>query len=388
MLLKMSLSGGSLILFIAVVRLLALNRFPKRIFMLLWSVALLRLLVPLELPFAYGIAQPAIKAAASKTAEIVSGRKAGQNFAVVIWLTGASAMLLVLGTLYIREYCKIREALPVPEEKEKYLRLLSGVPGRVKLRISDRIASPVAIGIVRPKIVLPKVLPPENDGHLKYVLLHETIHIKRGDNLWKIVMLLALCVHWFNPLVWMMYFLFNRDMELSCDEKVILLAGERAKKEYAMALLHLAEKQRRWSAFSAGFGKNAVKERIVAIMKFKKITVSGLICAVILTGVSVTVFAQGGGAAENAGVGEAAGLHGERTKEGRSINRSLAHSGSIPGIEKYIPESGGEAESAKRDEIEKLVSDVVRYVEREYEKYLIVAEYREESVREVSGKGF
>ncbi len=69
-----------------------------------------------------------------------------------------------------------------------------------------------------------------------------------------VVRLLALCVHWFNLLVRMMYFLFNRDMELSCDEKVILLAGERAKKEYVMALLHLAEKQRRWSAFSAGFG--------------------------------------------------------------------------------------------------------------------------------------
>lgn len=355
MLLKMSLSGGILILFIVIIRMFALHRLPKRVFMLLWSVALLRLLVPAELPLAHGIALPVTEAVEEISAEApaimknakaavrtmpenteasmrkapgnagtgtqTSAESAGQDFAVFIWFVGAAFMFLFLGALYIREYRKIREALPVSGEREEYFRLLAGIPGRVKLRISDRIASPVTFGIVKPKIVLPRVLPPENDSQLKFVLIHEMVHIRRADNLWKIVMLLALCIHWFNPAVWMMYLLFNRDMELSCDEKVILLMGEEAKKEYAMTLVNLAEKRRRLSTFSTGFGKNAVKERIEAIMKFKKITVLGVICAVVLTGVSVTAFAQGGYSAENTGRGARIKGSGDR-----SINRFLADS--------------------------------------------------------------
>lgn len=404
MLLKMSLSGGILILFIALVRMAALNKLPKRMFMLLWSVTLLRLLVPAELPLAWGIALPVVRAAEdiagkipvpaaypnagmvadnggdtgrtyekntrffagdsaegspNQTAEKNTDWKAGgisdtgQNYTFYIWLAGAVTMLFILSALYIREYRKIREALPVEKESGEYLRKLARIPARVRLQVSDRIVSPVTFGIVRPKIVLPKdllpgflspkdllpgflpqkdllsgdllpeVLPPENDGQLKFALIHEMVHIKRADNLRKMVMLLALCVHWFNPLVWLMYFLFNRDIELSCDEKVILLAGREAKKEYAMALVNLAEKQYRFSMFSAGFGKNAVKERIVAIMNFKKITALGILCAVILTGMSVTVFASGGeGAdAENTSAGTYAGADG-----GWSVNRSVANS--------------------------------------------------------------
>ncbi len=390
MLLKMSLSGGILILLIALVRMAALNKLPKRMFMLLWSVALLRLLVPAELPLAWGIALPVVRAAediagkipasaASQNAGMVAdnggdtGRTyekntrsfaggsaegspnqtaekntdwkvggisdTGQNYTFYIWLAGAVTMLFILSALYIREYRKIREALPVEKESGEYLRKLARIPARVRLQVSDRIVSPVTFGIARPKIVLPKdllpgflppkallsgdLLPPENDGQLKFALIHEMVHIKRADNLRKMVMLLALCVHWFNPLVWLMYFLLNRDIELSCDEKVILLAGQEAKKEYAMALVNLAEKQYRFSMFSAGFGKNAVKERIVAIMNFKKITALGILCAVILTGMSVTVFASGGeGAdAENTCAGTYAGTDG-----GWSVNRSVANS--------------------------------------------------------------
>ena len=400
MLLKMSLSGGILILLIALVRMAALNKLPKRMFMLLWSVALLRLLVPAELPLAWGIALPVMRAAediagkipvpaaypnagmvadnggdagrtyekntrsfaggsaegsSNQTAEKNTDWKAGgtsdtgQNYTFYIWLAGAVTMLFILSALYIREYRKIREALPVEKESGEYLRKLARIPARVRLQVSDRLVSPVAFGVIRPKIVLPKdllpgflppkdllpgFLPPkdlvsgdlllaENDGQLKFALIHEMVHIKRADNLRKMVMLLALCVHWFNPLVWLMYFLFNRDMELSCDEKVIQLAGREAKKEYAMALVNLAEKQYRFSMFSAGFGKNAVKERIVAIMNFKKITALGILCAVILTGMSVTVFASGGeGAdAENTSAGRYAGTDG-----GWSVNRSVANS--------------------------------------------------------------
>lgn len=346
MLFKMSLSGGILILFIIAVRFAALNKLPKRMFMMLWLVALLRLLLPVEFPLAYGIASPVTEAVEkSRAADLKSAgfESAGQkqaltisrgsfNLPVIVWLSGMMVMFFFLGILYFREYRKMQEALPVSGERERDLRAIAGIPGRVKIMVSDRIVSPMTFGLRRPKIILPKVWQPENDSQLKYVLIHEVVHIKRADNLWKIMMLSALCIHWFNPLVFLMYVLFNRDMELSCDEKVLLLTGAEAKNEYAVTLVNLAESQQRLSAFSAGFGKNAVKERIVAIMKFKKITTFGIVCAMALTCVSVTAFAEGksGMTEEHSGIQN---IVSENVST--SFNQIIASSDIFPEYEKY-----------------------------------------------------
>ena len=105
-------------------------------------------------------------------------------------------------------------------------------------------------------------------------------------------MLIAAAIHWFNPLVWIMCILLNRDIELSCDEKVISLLGENRRKQYAMTLVHLAELQHQRSLFSYGFGKNPIKERIEAIMRYKKTTRISVICAAVILGAVVTVFGQ------------------------------------------------------------------------------------------------
>ena len=119
-------------------------------------------------------------------------------------------------------------------------------------------------------------------------------------------MFLAACIHWFNPLVWTMYLFFDRDIELSCDEKILEIYGEKQKKEYAETLLDLAETQYQWSLFLNGFGKSAIQERIVAIMNFKKMSMAGIVCAVLLVGTAMTVFASGNsgiaGKEEDAGI--------------------------------------------------------------------------------------
>lgn len=94
----------------------------------------------------------------------------------------------------------------------------------------------------------------EHGAEQKYALAHELTHIKRADNFRKIVMAAAVGIHWFNPFVWLMYLFFNRDMELSCDEKVISHLGVHQRKEYAAALVRLAEKQYHLSMFSNGYG--------------------------------------------------------------------------------------------------------------------------------------
>lgn len=312
MLLKMSFSGGILILLIIVLRSLAINKLPKKLFVLLWDIVLLRLLIPVDLPFRHGIASPVVKMAGDGIATLTTAsshlpqgkmgefipdlERAGNivriDWALLLWLAGAIILFAIFGVLYVRERQRLREALPISKEVEADLRLLAGLPNRIRLLVSDRISTPLAFGILSAKIILPKALKTTDTMQLKYVLTHEIIHIKRADNLWKNIMLLVLCIHWFHPLVWAMYVLFHRDIELSCDEKVISLFGENAKKEYAMALVYLAEKQCRPSLFSNGFGKNAIQERIVAIMNFKKATTLSIGCAVLLVGAATTVFAQ------------------------------------------------------------------------------------------------
>lgn len=310
MLLKTSLSGGILIILVIILRFLLSARLPKRTFSLLWDIVLLRLLIPFDLPFKYGIAVPAINTTSSASnihpgiIQLPDGIKntaASQavnntdniNLPVLIWISVMIALFITFTLLYLKEYRRIQEALPLTPIQAGYLRQLADIPEKTGLFISDRISTPLTFGILHPKIVFPKFFKTEKSLYLKFIITHELIHIKRADNLRKIIVLSAVCIHWFNPLVWIMYILFNRDLELSCDEKVISVFGDNSKKDYALALINFAENQYKLSFFSNGFGKKPVQERIEAIMKYKKATISSAVCAAIILGTAVTVFAKG-----------------------------------------------------------------------------------------------
>ena len=103
--------------------------------------------------------------------------------------------------------------------------------------MSDQIVSPLTYGILRPVIILPKRMDWEDHNSLYFVLTHELAHIKRWDAAWKLCLAAVLAVHWFNPLVWMMYALANRDIELACDEKVIRTVGSKRRVAYARVLV-------------------------------------------------------------------------------------------------------------------------------------------------------
>jgi len=152
----------------------------------------------------------------------------------------------------------------------------------IQVRQSDRIAAPLTYGIWKPVILFPKTTDWQDIANLRYVLTHEITHIRRFDILTKWLLAAALCVHWFNPLVWAMYFLANRDIELSCDEAVVKTFGESKKSAYAMALIGLEENRGMFSPLCTNFSKNSIEERIVAIMKMKKKSILGLILTVVM----------------------------------------------------------------------------------------------------------
>jgi hypothetical protein len=117
---------------------------------------------------------------------------------------------------------------------------------------------------------------------LNYVLTHEYYHIKRFDSLWKLLFVFALCVHWFNPMAWVMFVLVNRDLELTCDEMVIRRFGTEIKTAYAYSLIGMAEQRSRFTILYNGFSKNAAEERIISIMKTKKLSFISVISAIVL----------------------------------------------------------------------------------------------------------
>lgn len=132
----------------------------------------------------------------------------------------------------------------------------------------------------------------EDTDTLGHILSHEYIHICRHDNLWKILVITAVCIHWFNPLAWVMWRCFNRDMELACDQGAVKEMDGSGRAAYAMTVLRFAEKGRNASLICNGFGKSAVKERILEIMNNRKQTKAGIVCSIFVMAASMTVFAS------------------------------------------------------------------------------------------------
>ena len=211
---------------------------------------------------------------------VAAGEVRWFNVVLAVWLVGMALMLTYGIVSYIVMARRIRNAVWVEQRVYR----------------SDKIDSPFVFGFFRPRIYIPEFI----DGKAaEYVLLHENYHIKRCDYMIKPVAFVLLCVHWFNPLVWVAFYTMGRDMEMSCDEAVIgkLLTEQKrvengmseneVVKSYAYALLNCAS-QGRFSAFTRlGFGEMPVKGRIKNVLKHKKsgwfITAAMIIlCAVVL----------------------------------------------------------------------------------------------------------
>lgn len=204
----------------------------------------------------------------------------------LIWGVGTAALGLYFVVGYWRTTREFDMSLPVehPFCGEWLQRQKEKMPLRRQIRIRqfDRIGTPLTYGVRKPTILLPNQTLEEQPKTLTYILTHEYVHIRRFDCVSKLLLSAALCLHWFNPLVWVMYVLANRDLELSCDEMVLRLLGIENRSAYAMALLEMEEKRSDFGALYSAFGKNAIEERIGAIMKMKKRSLLSVVMAVVL----------------------------------------------------------------------------------------------------------
>lgn len=324
-LIEMSLAASVLIIGIVLFRSLFVHRIPKKVMLLLWGIVILRLVFPtsIALPFPQiGFSLKQVQSGFME-GEIVTtvttdpgqqviaeygepevviftmdltGEKGLAKVMIIIYMLGVAVMFLGSAYLYVRDGRFFRESLPMGEAERRYL-IMRLVPGekerkyleRVDFRFSDRTATPVTYGVFKPAIVFPKGIFLKEEKEIGFCLLHELVHIRNHDNLRKLIVHGVLCVYWFNPLVWVMYFLVNRDMELLCDEMAVRKC-QADRQDYALALLSLAERRAAGFRTALGFGKNAVKERILAVMSAGKVSFGGVMAAAFAIILAVMVF--------------------------------------------------------------------------------------------------
>ena len=295
---SMSLTASLVILAICGARLL-LRQAPKKFSYWLWAGAAFRLVCPFSFPAAFSLLAlaPAAQTVAETgpltevsylpgaglpeaapgvgAADAVLPQAAGAGQALglwevlgLVWLLGAAA--LVIGAL------------------AAYLRVKGQVATAVKFAHNvyecGAFRSPFVLGFFRPKIYIPFGLEPRQREH---VLCHESAHIQRRDYLIKPLGFLLLAIHWFNPLVWLAFHLMSRDMEMSCDEKVLSQLGEEARREYSLSLLSIGSRRRFPAPNPLAFGETGVKERVVNVMKFRRakrwVTVAAAVAVVAVT---------------------------------------------------------------------------------------------------------
>lgn len=302
--LNMSLTAGIIIPFVMVLRLL-LRRAPKIFSYALWAVVLFRLICPFSFSAAFSLlgvleapktaggqisyisvnegemtlpaaVTPPTAAAVQGTADLQGGAPdkmpAANRVGTVLT---AGAWIWLLGVLALLVYSVVSLA----GLKRK---LKSAEHEQDNIYTKENLETPFVCGIFLPKIYLPKAFAGEERA---YILLHEQTHIRRGDHLVKAFFWLALCVHWFNPLVWAAFFLCGRDMEMSCDEAVIRKMGSGVKKEYSASLLNLATGRQIVGGVPLAFGEGDTGSRIQNVLRYKKPAIALLCAAAVITGV-------------------------------------------------------------------------------------------------------
>ena len=266
--LRAGVCGSGMIAAVLVCRALLAKRLPGRVFPLLWGLAAVRLLVPLALasPLSlYALAPRAVAGPVTAGAAAPAVQTAGGFPWAAVWGAGTVGTALVFGLRYWRGRRLFAQSLPA--EDGRILEWIEEHPlrRRVQARVSDQTDTPLTYGVLRPVILLPGWMTWE-DG-MDYALLHEYIHIRWMDAGLRLLTALALCVHWWNPLVWAMYLLSETDVELACDREVVRRCGAEHRGGYARALLNLEEKRR---ALGMGMNYRGGRKRIGAILAYRK----------------------------------------------------------------------------------------------------------------------
>lgn len=349
-LVNLSISASWLILAVLVLR-VVLKKAPKWVMPLLWGVVALRLVclfsiesalslipsaetIPSEIvtetrePVLYEqatldiVTNPTLPSAAEVPVG-VSRQQAQVDFNIysVLWLAGMAALL-------------VHALVSAGKLKRK---LATAILLRDNIYESEFVDSPFVFGVVKPNIYLPMHM---DEGTAAYVIAHECAHLARRDHWWKVLGYLVLALHWFNPLVWVAYILFCRDIELACDEKVVKGLDGAARADYSQALLSCAAPKRAVAACPLAFGEGNIKTRVKSALHYKKPAfwvAAAAVLAVVLVAVCF--------------------LTNPRSERGSLVWAQKLNAADVASIELYVP-AEGEARQYKKLDTEEMAQAV------------------------------
>ena len=349
-LVNLSISASWLILAVLVLR-VVLKKAPKWVMPLLWSVVALRLVclfsiesalslipsaetIPSEIvtetrePVLYEqatldiVTNPTLPSAAEVPVG-VSRQQAQVDFNIysVLWLAGMAALL-------------VHALVSAGKLKRK---LATAILLRDNIYESEFVDSPFVFGVVKPNIYLPMHM---DEGTAAYVIAHERAHLARRDHWWKVLGYLVLALHWFNPLVWVAYILFCRDIELACDEKVVRGLDGAARADYSQALLSCAAPKRAVAACPLAFGEGNIKTRVKSALHYKKPAFWVAAAAVLAVVIVAVCF-----------------LTNPRSERGSLVWAQKLNAADVASIELYVP-AEGEARQYKKLDTEEMAQAV------------------------------
>jgi len=332
-LVNLSISASWLILAVLVLR-VVLKKAPKWVMPLLWGVVALRLVclfsiesalslipsaetIPSEIvtetrePVLYEqatldiVTNPTLPSAAEVPVG-VSRQQAQVDFNIysVLWLAGMAALL-------------VHALVSAGRLKRK---LATAILLRDNIYESEFVDSPFVFGVVKPNIYLPMHM---DEGTAAYVIAHECAHLARRDHWWKVLGYLVLALHWFNPLVWVAYILFCRDIELACDEKVVKGLDGAARADYSQALLSCAAPGRAVAACPLAFGEGNIKMRVKSALHYKKPAFWVAAAAVLAVVIVAVCF-----------------LTNPRSERGSLVWAQKLNAADVASIELYVPAEG------------------------------------------------
>ena len=349
-LVNLSISASWLILAVLVLR-VVLKKAPKWVMPLLWGVVALRLVclfsiesalslipsaetIPSEIvtetrePVLYEqatldiVTNPTLPSAAEVPVG-VSRQQAQVDFNIysVLWLAGMAALL-------------VHALVSAGKLKRK---LATAILLRDNIYESEFVDSPFVFGVVKPNIYLPMHM---DEGTAAYVIAHEHAHLARRDHWWKVLGYLVLALHWFNPLVWVAYILFCRDIELACDEKVVKGLDGAARADYSQALLSCAAPGRAVAACPLAFGEGNIKTRVKSALHYKKPAFWVAAAAVLAVVIVAVCF-----------------LTNPRSERGSLVWAQKLNAADVASIELYVP-AEGEARQYKKLDTEEMAQAV------------------------------
>lgn len=341
-LVNLSISASWLILAVLVLR-VVLKKAPKWVMPLLWGVVALRLVclfsiesalslipsaetIPSEIvtetrePVLYEqatldiVTNPTLPSAAEVPVG-VSRQQAQVDFNIysVLWLAGMAALL-------------VHALVSAGKLKRK---LATAILLRDNIYESEFVDSPFVFGVVKPNIYLPMHM---DEGAAAYVIAHEHAHLARRDHWWKVLGYLVLALHWFNPLVWVAYILFCRDIELACDEKVVRGLDGAARADYSQALLSCAAPKRAVAACPLAFGEGNIKTRVKSALHYKKPAFWVAAAAVLAVVIMAVCF-----------------LTNPRSERGSLVWAQKLNAADVASIELYVPAEGKARQYKKLD---------------------------------------